>query len=153
MAAYFFDSSALLKRWLREPGAGRVRELTARRAAHDLYAARLALPEILGALARRHRAADISDADRARLFHAVRRDLRTRLMLIAVPLATWARAGDLAERHCLRGADAVHVAVALRVRQVHLAQRTEDMIFVTSDREQGVAALAEGLAVETPTDP
>ena len=152
MSSYFFDSSALLKRWLQEPGAKRVRALTARGAARRLYAARLAIPEILGALARRHRAADIADIDRARLFAAVRADVRALLRMVEIPRATWDHAGDLAERRCLRGADAVHVAAALAVQVVHAAGSEDEVIFVTADREQGAAALAEGLAVEDPSD-
>jgi uncharacterized protein len=49
-------------------------------------------------------------------------------------------AGDLVDRHGLRGADAIHLSTAL-------AARGEDFLFVTWDRRLADGALAEGLPV------
>ena len=49
-------------------------------------------------------------------------------------------AGDLAERHALRGYDAVHLASAL-------AAAADDAVLVTWDDDLGRAARAEGLAI------
>ena len=49
-------------------------------------------------------------------------------------------AGDLAERHALRGYDAVHLASAL-------ATAADDAVLVTWDDDLGRAARAEGLAI------
>lgn len=59
MAALFFDTSALVKRWIREPGTAWVRDATSRRAGNRVLVARLALPECASALAGRRRAGDI----------------------------------------------------------------------------------------------
>ena len=152
MPAYCFDTSALLKRWLDEVGADRVRALTAICSGHRLYAARLAIPEALGAIARRHRAADIAPGDRARLLAAVRRDMAERVRVLTVSGAIWAHAAALAERRCLRGADAVHLAVAMSVRELHASAGVDDLVFVTADGEQAVAARAEGMQVENPAE-
>lgn len=50
-------------------------------------------------------------------------------------------AADLAEKHSLRGYDAVHVASALRVGA---------LVFSTSDRDLSAAASAEGMHVTDP---
>ena len=49
-------------------------------------------------------------------------------------------AGDLAERHALRGNDAVHLASAL-------VAAADDAVLVTWGEDLGRAALAEGLAI------
>ena len=49
------------------------------------------------------------------------------------------RAGDLADRHGLRGADAVHLAAAEELAD-------EETVFVTADAEQRAAARRLGLA-------
>ena len=57
-------------------------------------------------------------------------------------------AGSLAERHALRGADAVHLATGLR-------SRSDDMVFVTWDRRLARGAQAAGFVVvpELPDQP
>lgn len=55
MAAYFFDSSALAKRFIRETGTAFVLSLWRPSANHAIYAARLTEVEVCAALARRHK--------------------------------------------------------------------------------------------------
>lgn len=55
MAAYFFDSSALAKRFIRETGTAFVLSLWRPSAHHAIYAARLTEVEVCAALARRHK--------------------------------------------------------------------------------------------------
>jgi hypothetical protein len=57
-------------------------------------------------------------------------------------------AAALVWRHSLRGADAVHLATALAVRE-EMADETE-FYFVSSDLSLNRAAQAEGLAVIDP---
>lgn len=49
-------------------------------------------------------------------------------------------AGDIAERHGIRGADAVHLATAMRLRE-----RDEPILFATWDVRLRAAAKREGL--------
>jgi len=57
-------------------------------------------------------------------------------------------AAALVWRHSLRGADAVHLATALAVRE-EMVEETE-FYFVSSDLSSNRAAQAEGLAVIDP---
>src|SRR5438067_7226753 len=50
MAAYYLDTSALVKRYTREHGSTWLVSPTARRAGHDLYTVRLTGPEAIAAL-------------------------------------------------------------------------------------------------------
>jgi predicted nucleic acid-binding protein len=52
-------------------------------------------------------------------------------------------AGDLAEKHGLRGSDAVHLSSAVRLRNLSL----DEVRVSVADRELRTAALAEGFVV------
>jgi predicted nucleic acid-binding protein len=58
---------------------------------------------------------------------------------------------DLAERHVLRGYDAVQLAAALKVHREYVAFGGSCTL-VSADAELNSAALAEGLSVENPND-
>ena len=60
MAVYFFDSSALVKRYVTEVGTAWVRQLCTPAARHELYIARLTGAEIVAALAKRARSGDLT---------------------------------------------------------------------------------------------
>ena len=61
---------------------------------------------------------------------------------LSVDESTALEAGALAERHRLRGMDALHLAAALRYAA---GSAPEAVVFVSWDRDQRVAAKAEGL--------
>ena len=52
MAVYFFDSSAIVKRYVREVGSAWVLGITDPAASHHLYVARIAGVEVVSALTR-----------------------------------------------------------------------------------------------------
>lgn len=60
MAAYFFDSSALVKRYLSEAGSGRVIGLTDPAAGHRIYVSRITGVELVSALVRQARAGNLT---------------------------------------------------------------------------------------------
>ena len=66
MAVYFFDSSALVKRYAQETGSAWVEVLTrTRRRVIVLYLARITAVEVVAAVARRQRGGALSTADAA----------------------------------------------------------------------------------------
>ena len=62
-----------------------------------------------------------------------------------------AQAMELAERHGLRGYDAVHLASALALQQMREAMELPALTFVSADAQQREAAAAEGFLVEDPS--
>jgi predicted nucleic acid-binding protein len=83
-----------------------VRELLA--GAAVVATSTLAYPEARSALARLRREGGLNDAEQARAKADLDRDWSS---FLAVPgERAWRKAGDLAERHGLRGADGVHLA-------------------------------------------
>jgi uncharacterized protein len=59
---------------------------------------------------------------------------------------------DLAERHGLRGYDAVQLASAITIKDVQAALGLPISVFVSADKRLNAAASAEGLIVENPND-
>jgi len=53
MSAYFFDSSALVKRYVREKGTDLVKAIIDPDAANEIYIARISGAEVVAAIARR----------------------------------------------------------------------------------------------------
>jgi uncharacterized protein len=105
-------------------------------------ASRLVYPEARAALAAARRAGRIDE----RAYRATIKDLdaacrATRLVGVDRQLAR--SAGDLAERHALRGYDAVHLATALSIDD-------PGVVVVTWDQDLARAALQAGRAVVPP---
>ena len=63
MAAYYLDTSALVKRYAQEIGTARVLSWTDPAQAHALYTVRVAGPELVAALFRQVRIGQITQAD------------------------------------------------------------------------------------------
>ena len=62
------------------------------------------------------------------------------------------RAVLLTQQHCLRGYDAVQLAVALLANKYYHSARMPGLTFVAADDDLVAAASAEGLAAENPNN-
>ncbi|HEY0323460.1 MAG TPA: type II toxin-antitoxin system VapC family toxin [Pyrinomonadaceae bacterium] len=62
MASYFFDSSALAKRYVAETGTAWVQSLADPATGNSLYVARITLVELVSAITRRQRNGDLTPA-------------------------------------------------------------------------------------------
>lgn len=135
----FADTSALLKRYLREEGTGRVHEVL--QAATSLAVAEIMEVEARSALARRLRAGDLAPEDYAAIVDEVRLDLED---MIIVPLNRDVIDQALLgiERHHLRALDALQLGCAV-VSQAG--------VVLCADQALAAAARAEGYEVVVPT--
>jgi predicted nucleic acid-binding protein len=84
MALYFFDSSALVKRYVHEQGSVWVHEVTASASGHLIHISLLTIVEIASALARCHRKGSLSISERDRLFGAFLIDCARSYLLLRV---------------------------------------------------------------------
>ncbi len=132
----FFDSSALVKRYVVEAGTEAVLGLCDQ--ADELVLSVVAVPEIISAFCRLRREGKIGDADYDHLKRALMDDIVDAL-LCDVAQDVVAQSVQALEGGALRGMDAIHVGTA-RVMQCDL--------FVSSDARQCEAAIRAGLAVE-----
>jgi predicted nucleic acid-binding protein len=107
MAGLFFDSSALVKRHVQEPGYAWVRSLTHAKAAHTLYIARITAVEMFAAITRRQRGGSLSAAQAGAILGHFRRHLAQRYVITEITPRLIADAMLSARRHGLRAYDAV----------------------------------------------
>jgi len=135
---YFLDASALVKRYVSEPGTEDVRRLV--RGRRRLAASSLSALEVPSALARRVREGHLPREAAMQHARRVATDL-AEMHVVAVRSEVLSLAADLVWRHPLRAYDAAQLASALRLaREGGLA-----MTFVCADGRLTVAARAEGL--------
>lgn len=134
---YFLDTSALVKRYVSEPGSPLVRGLFVRK--RKVAVSRLAWPEVVAATARRRREGTLPALEHERILERLAADLSS-FTVVEVRPATLNAVPGLCARHPLRAYDAVQLAAALVLRQTASA-----IDFWTTDHALRLAALAEGL--------
>ena len=152
MAAYFFDSSALVKRYVAEKGTAWVIQLAAAATGNRIYVAAITAVEVSAALTRRARGGSLSASDAALSLADFHNDLRGQYRITDIAPALIAEAVNIAIKHGLRGYDAVQIAAALQVRAERLALGASAPALISADTELNAAAFAEGLAVENPNN-
>lgn len=150
MAAYYFDTSALVKRYVREPGSPWVQALYDPDQNHDLYTAQITGAELVAALYRRMRDKSLSKAMTTRLTNHFLADWAARFAIVAVNDELVNRAIHLIQVYRLRGYDAVHLAAAITIQEQLVHAQLALLTFVSADEEQLNAAKAEGLPTENP---
>ena len=158
MKTYFFDTSAVVRLYTTEPGALYVRDLvrsaSVKVAAATVLVCDLARPETFAALRKIATGPDaarrgLSRAALRQMLPSVRSDFGDQARFFVVPASPcMVIAADIAERHPIKGADAVHIASALVARDS--APVPERFFFVSDDVGQGRVAEAEGLQVLRP---
>lgn len=135
MALVYFDSSALVKLVVEEPGSDLVAELWD--GCDAALASRIAHPEVRAALAAAARNHDLDSAGFAAA-KAAWEVFRTAMRPVELTADIERAAGQLGEQHALRGADAVHLASALAVQ-------TPDLAVAVWDKRLHAGVVAAGL--------
>ena len=135
----YFDSSALIKRFVEEAGSKRVEALIEAEPAPAT--SKVAYAEVHAGLARKLRERGLTPAAHRSVSRTFDSDWPAYVRVELVdPLLILAR--DLVQRRPLRRFDAIHLASALRLRD----QIGDEVVFVASDDQLLAAAAGEGLA-------
>ena len=150
MALYFFDSSALVKRYVREQGSVWVRETTVSVSGHLIHISLLTVAEIASALARRHREGSLSASERDRLFGAFLVECAGSFLLLRVEEDVIQQAAALMNRCPLRTADAIQVSTAVILGQTLHRAQLGPVIVASADDRVLQAVSQEGLPTENP---
>jgi len=150
VASYFFDSSALVKRYVNESGTVWVTSLIDPAAGHEIYLARISGVEVLSAIKRRERAGTTSPQDAQAAISNFRGDFALFFTVLEISSSVISEAMALAERHDLRGYDAVQLAAALEVHRHRTALSLPLATLISADQSLNEAGLAEGLTVDDP---
>lgn len=136
----YFDTSALVKRYINEAGSEDVAALL--KAAEYQAVSIVTEAELPAALARAVRIGAITEHDGQEALKAWEKDSEE-LLWIQLPQTIATRAGQLAWQDGLRGYDAMHLATALWWH----ANLEQDLVVATYDRELWRAAKQHGLSV------
>lgn len=152
MAHYYFDSSALVKRYVVETGTGWVTALCTPEAGHTINLVRITGAEMIAAFFRRVQVGSLTSADAQTAAAQFRHELRGRYEIIEVTEAVVDTAMRLAETYALRGYDAVQLAAALELQSVRASFNLPTLIFVSADQRLNTVASTEGLPVENPNN-
>jgi predicted nucleic acid-binding protein len=136
----FFDTSALVKRYVMEPGSTFVTQLlTSHLEPPVVFVSVLTYVEMTAAFNRRQPAIP------AAIGQAFAADYRQGMQKIAIGESIIERAVALCHLHRLRAADAIQLASALWV-----ARRLPGILLLAADAEMLLAARAEGLQADDP---
>ena len=152
MSVFFFDSSGLVKRYRREPGTDWVRSRTKPDAEHELYVALIAGAEVVAAITRQQRMDELSADNAESARSAFRYHYYHQYHVVALTEAVMEDAMGLAERHPLRGYDAVQLAAAIQIRRMRTAVGLSPPTFVSADQALNEVAREEEFSVENPNE-
>ena len=153
MSIFYLDTSALVKRYLRELGSDWVDALLDPAAGHRVLTAEIARVEVAAALAARQRApapVSITQAQRDRMLALVAQHFQREYVTVRISAALIDRAAALVTSYRLRGYDAVHLAAALTVNGIVTATGAPTITVIASDADLLLAALGEGLTTDDP---
>ncbi|HBT46911.1 MAG TPA: VapC toxin family PIN domain ribonuclease [Peptococcaceae bacterium] len=109
----YLDTSALVKLYVREPGSEIVRKLVDEAAV--VATSKVAYPEARAALARGFRDGLLEEKDYHQVIAALQNDWPSYLALEVSDSLAWF-AGELAEKHRLRGFDSIHLTAAVTLK-------------------------------------
>ena len=149
-AAYFVDSSALVKRYVQETGTSWVRSITRRSPSTVIYIARITAVEVPCAIARRRKGKTLTARRASSILHRFRQHLAGRYTVAEVTATLLDDAMRLGIKHALCAYDAVQLAVALEVNRFHQAGVSGPVTLISADQALNGAATAEGLTVDDP---
>jgi predicted nucleic acid-binding protein len=151
MSVFYLDTSALVKRYVRELGTAWIRALTDPNAGNTIVVAEIGMVEAAAAIAAKHRApSGIALQDRDLAVRLLVQHCAIEYILAPVTRAILDSALLLTQTHRLRGYDAVHLASALATNAVLTAGGSSPLTLIAADRDLRGAAAREGLLVDNP---
>ena len=150
--AYFFDSSALVKRYVVETGSAWVKGLTDSQAGNSIIVVRITWVEVLSAFGRRQREGSLTATEVVETIDKFRSELNSQYRAIEVDQALFERAGELVVQYPLRAYDAMQLAAAMRVRSIVSLMPDTQLVFVSADDRLLQIAQTEGLVTDNPNN-
>jgi predicted nucleic acid-binding protein len=141
----YIDTSALAKRYIAEKGSERLHMLLSQHAV--VATSRLTYAEILSAITRRHRAADVSIPDMVKVKKEFRADWE-RFTVVEVHAGVSQFVDRVIEKYALKASDSIHLSTALWLKHT----TKQDLVFVASDIEILKRAKAERLEIHNPQE-
>jgi predicted nucleic acid-binding protein len=155
----YLDSSALIKNYLNEPGTQKLQATLKRKteAGAALFSSVLTYAEMHAIVARKLRETTISKTTAARIQEEFDDDWLFTFSGVEASSAVLGLVRSVVDASPLRGADALHLASALWVRDmsrlgVKSGSYSGELAFVSSDRQLLAAAKKQGIVTFDPTE-
>jgi len=149
MATFFLDSSAVVKLYVTERGSQWVRSLLDPDIHNEISVSVITGPEVISAITRRRRTGSLDPIQSAAALAEFLDDWHFLFNHAAINEHAVETAMQLAQRHELRGYDAMQLATAIVLRDDYRSAGVT-MVLISADDELNTAASAEGLQVENP---
>ncbi|MDQ1301345.1 MAG: hypothetical protein QG637_1266 [Chloroflexota bacterium] len=149
---YYFDSSAVVKRYAPERGSGWIGAIV-ETTQNTVYLNQIGVVEVAAALAKKIRTRELTVEGYEAALWLFLTDLANREYAV-VPLSDQVveLGVELTRRHPLRGYDAVHLATAATMRTALLGAGLPPLVFVSADQVLCEAAENEGLLPVNPNE-
>lgn len=153
MAAYFLDSSAIVKHYVpAEQGHNWVTALFDPVQGNNLHSSQAAFVEVVATICRKTREQHITIPERERIISTFRQDIKDICIVRIVTTDMYTVAGNLCRLHPLRAYDAVQLACILDLREETSSYQVSDPIYVCADNNLLTIAAVEGLSVDNPNN-
>jgi len=145
----YFDSSALVKRYMAETGSAWV-QARCNDPVRTIATVDLSRIEVAAAFAAKLRGKFITQTEYQEARTKLVADAQKRYLLIPATTQRVDEAIELTARHKLRGYDAVHLPCALHLNRALLEDDLSPLTLVAADDDLLKAAQTEGLETENP---
>ena len=132
MSLAYFDTSALVKNYVREAGSSRIRGLLTR---YEFLSSSITPIELQSAVQRRHRQREITQANYNSIISRLAHD-RSYWLLVEVVPQLLSKAEELVKTENVRTLDAIHIASAIIIQESFSAP----LPFISADERQLAAA-------------
>ena len=152
MAAYFCDSSALVKRYITEKGSTWLTAKLDPKVGNFVFIARITFVEVISAISRKERGGHISAVDAITAQTRFETDYLGEFFNLEITETLIKDSAILAKTYALRGYDAVQLAAALQTQQTRTTSNLTPLTFLSSDSVLNDAALSEGFTVDDPNN-
>jgi uncharacterized protein len=133
MAVYYFDTSALVKRYRAEKGTAIIDEILGDPLLQDrFFTSFLTILEVTSSITRLVRAAQLTEKISIEIFSRFRQDIHDYVRILPLDNDIAGQAVSVVERFGLRSADAIHMATAIYLFATFPIQ---ERVMVSSDQE------------------
>lgn len=149
-AVFYFDTSALVKRYVAEIGSEWVVALCHSSTGNTIGTARITQAEAAAAFASKRRSGGLSQAHHTGTLCDLAHDFAHQYLLVEVNQPLVDLAVGLTGRRKLRGYDAVQLAAALILNDLLTQAQFSPLTFVAADDDLLAAARSEGLIADNP---
>lgn len=153
MALFFLDSSALVKRYVNEPGSLWIQNITSFDVNNTLFAASITRVEVLSAFARLNREVRVDQKALQNVMHLFLMDWNSQYHIVELDQQVLEVACQFVQKFPIRAYDSVQLASAIVLHSFFKETTLENFTFITADNRLLETARVAGLKVINPIQP